>query len=97
MTIEQLNTLDLYVNTQLNILISVNSNYYNNVWDINFNQTVEETQNKIIWDLKNWFLHPTYTFNPITRRFSEENLEIREEISTEVVNRFQIFRQQNEN
>lgn len=93
MTEEQLNHIDFSVNTQLRVLQLVKQQYHNNEWSIKFNELVNETKEKLIWDLENYLLLPDYTFNPITRNFRNEDFHLREEISLEVNRLFQIFRE----
>lgn len=91
MTEEQLNHIDFSVNTQFRVLQLVKKQYHNNEWSNSFNELVNETKDKLIWDLENYFLLPTYSFNPITRNFRKEDDNLRLEIAIEVNRLFQIF------
>jgi hypothetical protein len=94
MTQEQLNNIDFSVNTQFRVLRRVKQQYHNDEWTSQFGELVNETKEKIIWDLENFFLLPVYSFNPLTRNFKEEDSPFRGEIAAEVNNRFQNFRQE---
>jgi hypothetical protein len=94
MTQEQINYLDFSVNIQFRVLLLVKSKIPGDEWTQAFNDIVDETKDKIIWDLENFLLLPTYTFKPLSRNFREEDIPIRQEIALEVNNRFQSFIQE---
>lgn len=92
MTEEQQEYLEFKVQAQLDLLVRVLHEQHQNQWSETFNANVEETRDKIIYDLENYFLEPTMTLNPLRRVFRGEDEDMRLEIATEVGRLFRIFR-----
>lgn len=92
-TLENQYFLDFSVNIQIHVLRRVKDIYHNDVWTDEFDKLVDETSSKIALDIENYILHPEHPFKPLSRNFNEHDKDVRKEITTEVINRFISFKQ----
>lgn len=89
---KQKNNISNSANLAIRLLKIIKEELYNNNWPTEFNLLVEETIDKLCWDVETLLLHPNMTFQPLTRTFSAEDEHKRFEIKYIIAEAFDKFR-----